>query len=249
MQRPNRITIAADSLTRYTSLGHAGERDYHICKIRQSDRVFFALSGMVADPDAKFDAFAIANTSLRGHGTIKVKAERLADAIRPQLLRVIQRVYRQGYSVGGKTIGHGIYEPALSLLVFGFEKGSPTVVYATFIRVDNPRGAPIDVFQVMKVCPGSGCPYGDGLWPLGEREAIDGLSPEAISLLRADTGDDVAKVRDLVNIEIKAQSNTVGGPVDTLVIDASGARFVEPLGACHQQAKPKTEKKREQHEN
>ncbi len=242
MQRPNRITIAADSLTHAT---HADARGYLSCKIREapSGGIFFAFSGLVGDPDAQFDAFAIANTSLRGDGSIKVEAKRLADAIRPQLLRVIQRAYRQGYSAGGKAIYNGAYVPALSLLVFGFENGSLAVVDFNFIRVDNPGGAPIDISQDMSACPGSGCPYGYNIWRLGEQETINALSPEARNLLRADTGDDVAKVRDLVNIEIAAEPSKVGGPIDTLVMDASGPRWIEPFGTCHQLVKTKTGKK------
>lgn len=240
--RSDRVTIAADSLTNTKENDvwskHSG------CKILEQGEVFFAFAGLSKDKIAGFDANAIANATFKSTaGGIQAKAARLAAVVSPALLKAVQQIYRdESQTTSAALIGNGKDKPVvLEAIVFGIEDGRAIVVGINFVRIDDPKRAPIEMSAKTGQCPGTGC-GATFVFYIGEKQAINKkLNGE--SFVKPLTGNDVDDARMLVKTEMSDKPGTVGGSIDTLVIDSKGAQWIPPLGVCRQPKNANEQKK------
>jgi len=108
----DQLLLAADSkFGVFSPKTHAGGR-----KIKQSNDVFFASSGLVQDAQTKFYVDQIARTALRPPGAMVKRANRLETEIVGPFLKALQRIKKAaplGVSAGSakaaRTIAGGLH--------------------------------------------------------------------------------------------------------------------------------------------
>ncbi len=230
VRRPDRIVVASDTLSLVWK-DTKWERKSR-CKIRTGGGIFFAFSGFDKDPTSGFYPDKIGRTVLSRTGTIASRANDLVETIRKPLLHAAERVHREIPSqLAEQIIGnHGYGSTILQLVVFGMERGVPTVVAVNFNTISGKSGRPVDIKPDVSICPGAACRDGDQYWLMGERAALDKAIKE--SFMPFWTGRDAEDVRKAVNVEVRDKPEHVGSPIDVLVIDASGPYWIPPPGKC-----------------
>jgi hypothetical protein len=109
----------------------------------------------------------------------------------------------------------------------GFEGGRATYV-ADYFSVLQKKGH-ISIQVTASRCPGDVCnTSGNSYLLIGEFAEVQ----RKISLGEFWTWDPIADARRIVDIEIHAQPNYVGGPVDILRISSRGITWIQRKAQC-----------------
>jgi hypothetical protein len=125
---------------------------------------------------------------------------------------------------------------------FGIEHGTPTLVLVKLEQAGSSRES-LKFVPHEFVCPGT-CPNQPRvILSLGQHKDIDEFERGNRTFLKNHSDQDAA--RKLVEVEEKAVPEWVGGPIDVLTLDASGAHWRES-GTCAAAANPDNDKPRRQ---
>jgi len=118
---------------------------------------------------------------------------------------------------------------ASTVIFFAIEAGVASYTADSFVAKEATAAGKIVVTRGERnSCPGKTCPSGQSIWMDGEHEAITeylsqhGNAPDG-------TGEDF--VRRMILLEISAKPSTVGPPISILLLDASGAKWIQ-RGSC-----------------
>ena len=226
------VVIGADSLGRHVDFVSNGPRltTFHHCKIHVANGTAFGFSGLDDNADAKLDVLQATTDVVSKGRDIRDSANTIANRIEGPLLVAIKLLYeRLGHNAYTQYIG--ITPSVLSIGIVGMRGNRPSFVTVEFLSENDPTGAPIKLSRRLFTCPGD-CP------PNTRRFSLMGFNAAAAKLINGGsfwTGDLIADVRRILDIEIKDVPDFVGPPVDVLTLDSSGVHWIPPYGECHNQ--------------
>jgi hypothetical protein len=235
IRTPEHLVVAADSLIVTWGPGSATLIS-HVCKLHQQDATFFAIEGMsIVYAGTGFSAEQLARQAVAHTASLEQAGlyfARIAAGPYGRVMTIMRRVDRRGWNLIAQHRGHGI---PLVAVFFGIEQGVPKYVIVGF-RVSI--GKRIAVVADVASCPGSAC--GDESdrkqWTiLGQAEAAyhEMGGGDHNSFARFQQGhSDAQMARSLISIEEQSAPDTVGGPINIVTVDASGAHWNAPSGHC-----------------
>jgi hypothetical protein len=207
------VILAADSKT--VGMRQSGHSvNYTTCKIRQVDNLFFAASGVITAPSFNIDQ--IAEHSLSRNGSVLERVGQLHSALLQELPKVIKQnppgelpISFQYVVVGTENrqpVVHLIYLPA----------GSRSVADLKWLSF--PKDVPLDKSTVTLF--------------LGRHEVIDRFRSKHPGW--EFNGVIFERLRELIGMEIRAAPQLIGEPIDVLLVDNAGTRWIErsPESKC-----------------
>lgn len=223
IRTPQEVVIAADSAATIRGGGLSATRRT-VCKIYQADTsLFFAVSGLVNDPQTGFDIPTIVASSSREGDSVAAKLARVEREVQTAVLRELPNVKERDPAGYAKLINS---KGAVTVALVGVDAGAPVATSFSLGLALSPKGA-IETTIIRDSCPGN-CPSGVRAFWFGEGDAIDRL--------RAAGGlpelDMPALARYLFQVEIDAGAPSVGGPVDVLRILPGGPIWVQKKPDC-----------------
>ena len=226
---PPLVVVAADSAGTYTLRGlDKPSAVSPICKIHQSGNIFFAVSGIINDPITGFNVPTIVAQASRSKDAIIDRVEEAARRLRSALPKELKYLRSEDPSAYKRRFEAPKY--AVAVLFFAFENKVPVLMAIVFEATSSPSGA-IHIAMRRSSCPGSDCPNGVLNLYLGRHEAIDRFTADHhIRVLSP--YDIVAIARSLVELEIVDASDEVQPPVDVLLVDADGPRWINKKKEC-----------------
>jgi hypothetical protein len=212
---PEKVILAADS-----RVTHEAGVVADACKIEHSGSTWIAVSGLVSDPSTGFSLGPLARPALMQGKSMKEQIARFADAVQPGLTRAVDGLRRDAPDEYGKLASG---RPVLQAILASQENGKPVLATVGFVLDGSgtlqPRASLID-----------------GSDARGPRLIYAGQQQRIREYLKANRnwieGDRQALVRDLVQLEIDAKTEHVGGPVDVIEIDTSGTHWIQRKSAC-----------------
>jgi len=217
IRKPSELAGAADSKA---NIGLGGESS-SLCKFKQVGSVFIAAAGLYSNSATGFDLYSVALTACQGRSTIQEKADRFARQVQEPLIRALKRIQSIDPEYYRRRLPEG--REVVQVAFFGFEVGAPRL----HVRAATLRNQKLVITR--KDCPGGDCVQ-------NTMAAILGSSDGAYSYINAhpEIQDiDLAQATNkLVEAEIRNNPNEVGGPVDILRIDKTGARWVQKKPSC-----------------
>ena len=216
----NQIIVGADSL-----VGNTAKKSD--CKIRQVGSYFIAFAGypFINTPTPeRFDIIDIFRQSIQGNqGTLKDKMLIFEPSIEAKL-RTILELTRGARKELFNTLYMQRDKIVLSVIVAGVEKKIPifsTIEYQIVSSLDEPvrlKATPLDfTYAFPPNNPPDGILYGNHL----EIEKI--IKEEGIPK----NIDPITTVLQWINLEIKANPDRVGPPIDILRITPQGAEWIQ----------------------
>jgi len=221
---PGVLVIGADSAGTFE--GRASVTNTRpVCKIYQSQGLFFAVAGLVRDPVTNFDTAAIVRSAAKSHTSIRAKTNAAISAIRLKIPREI-RILKTADPTMYQETNSGKRE-FVTVLLFGLEKGD-VLADGFGLKVQVSTKGIITTIPNRKSCPGHACPDGKYIFLLGDHDAIDRhfAAGRPIPNVLSDA------VRFLVNMEILENPNDVHPPIDILAVDPTGAKWVCRKAEC-----------------
>jgi hypothetical protein len=218
------IAVAADS----KMLARRGRehKELNVCKIWSHRNFFFAFAGMFAndssDAAAGYSAVNLLLKASTGLKDFEKIDSRFDNLIRAPLQRQIDADFAADPASFREK--HKGPEPiVLELAIFGITSNGTEMLQSN-VTLSFVGGRP----KIGKINHYS-CKNGTGdcFMPLGARNAID--NEVAIRPL---TGDLAADAERLVNVEVQALPQSVGGPIRVILIDRSGVDKRNPQDSC-----------------
>ena len=218
----NQIVIGADSKVTDT---YGNELNSQVCKIQQVGNLFVAFEGLLRD---KATGFSVPEISVRAlqlnpNASAETKVNILTGFLTSELFLELQRVRTNSpdefhTKLEGQTF--------LRVVIAGFERGRPLVFVRQFRTTFIARGVGVTVIpdDCLDACNGEVVTRF-----LGETDAIEGLPEDTPGFWRTGLADGV---RRLIETEIAARSEYVGPPIDLLLINAQGAKWIQKKAGC-----------------
>lgn len=193
------------------------------CKIRQVDDLFFAFSGFPEIPGADPGLMGIIRAAAGSGGNIADKVEAFDDIIVDAWSKALQTLKKkrpQFYEdeVKGRNV--------LQIAIAGIQKRKP-VFFMRHLKALERNGLPgIAIYK--KSCPGD-CVHGKVIAYLGHTGALKGHTSD-----RSDVWNDgyVQGIRTLISLQMKADPEHVGPPIDILHIKRRGANWIQVKSEC-----------------
>jgi hypothetical protein len=212
------IVIGADSKVTDT-FGNAAANQ--ACKIVQAGNVFFAYTGFARDTRTGLSIPQIASEALNLQPELSIaeKTRLLSERVVEKLNTELPLLKQNNWAGYREKIEGRIF---LRILVAGFEKNKPVILVRQF-RLGQTDGQTAGVIVSADDCDAK-CKGKNVTRYLGETDAIDGLPEETPGFWKAGLS---AGVRKLVETEIAARDEYVGGPVDILQITAKTAVWIQ----------------------
>jgi hypothetical protein len=212
---PEKVLLAADS-----RVTQDGGDSAEACKIAHSGTTWIAVSGLISDPATGFTLGPLARPALAQGRSVKEQIALLADALQPGLARAVDGLRRDAPEHYSRFAGG---RPVLQAILAAQENGKPVLATIGFVLdaagALQPRASLID-----------------GADARGPRLIYAGQQDHIREYLRTHrdwiASDRQALVRDLVQLEIDANTGHVGGPIDVVQIDAAGPQWVQKKSAC-----------------
>ena len=214
---PDRILMAADSRA---LLGTSAFVD--TCKIGHTGSTWFAVAGLITDATS---GYALGNSLHQAMSTpagLSDKVDRLITTVQPQLTTAIAGIQKDSPEqfadfASGRPILQAVLadtangRPVMATISFALDSTGALQPRATLIDGSDARGPRlIYAGQQERI----------RAWLHAHRGWID--------------GDNAALVRDLVQLEVDANSPWVGGPVDVVEITAAGPHWLDTKNACRE---------------
>lgn len=229
---PHEIVMGADSLASLTTIriDGAGNRTEiptksYICKIMQFDRVFLASAGHLghAGPGS-YNIDDIGRESC----TRKRRATECASAfvfkIEPLIKQQLERL-RQFDIASYRSTTQG--KAALQLFFAAVEGGIPVIVYKG-LRTINDDTEPVKITIDTDSCPGTIPSHKTVTVLAGHYSNIDRFKNDEI--FWREQGN-INGIRTLIEI-MKSHHSEVGGDIDILQINATGAKWIQHKEQC-----------------
>ena len=218
------VVLATDSKATYEG-GDAPENAGPVSKIYGMGDLFFAVSGLAEDPETKFTVPGIVAEASRGLSTVAEKVKAIEARLETALVTEVPKVRERDPDLYQKLVS-GKWD-VLSLVVVGLEKGVPFARGMAFSLNSSPDGLRASLKE--NSCPGD-CLFGvKTLW-LGQSDEIAKYM-EGRRSPRKPVAD---FARFLIQLEIDAKAEGVGGPIDIVRITSTGAEWVQRKPDCPQ---------------
>jgi hypothetical protein len=221
VRTPQVVYLGADSKT-ITEGQPATDRK--TCKIHQAGDLFFAVAGFAGDQRRGFNVPEIVARAARNGFTAGDRVRRSEEAVVEQLTGELVRLRKEAPALYEKVVkGEG--GTILALAFAGYEEGATFVIISQFAtRNENPPS----VFVKRDSCP-ENCPFGVKTFFLGSYQAIARYIGG-----KAGEGDmePIEAIRYLIELEIRENPQSVGGPVDILRIDRQGPKWIQKKDEC-----------------
>jgi hypothetical protein len=223
IRTPQEVVIAADSAATIRGDGRpATERT--VCKIYQAETsLFFAVSGLVNDPQTGFNIPKIVASSSLESGSMAFKLAKVEREVQAAVLRELPYVKERDPAGYAKLINS---KGAVTVALVGVDAGAPVATSFSLGLAVSAKGL-IETSIIRDSCPGN-CPSGVRAFWFGEGDAIDRL--RATGRLPELGMPELA--RYLVQVEIDSGAPSVGGPVDVLRILPGGPIWVQKKPDC-----------------
>jgi hypothetical protein len=201
-----------------------GKPPQHACKIHRVGQTFFAVTGM-AKASPGWDAYGTATAASGSGGGVRQIGSAFERIAKPRLVAAVERMRVDAPKLFAKHVrGEGV---VFSVAFVAIERGTPTLELVEF---RYRAGGSLDVTR--ESCPGGGCiGVGAESYFLGQSDAImkhrAATPPPDLTL---DTITDYFV--SLVELEIKAHPEDVGGPIDVVRINLNGTAQSLRRGHC-----------------
>lgn len=224
VRSPSAIWVGADSLTLQLK---TGARDTHSCKIYHRGLTYFAFAGPT-EVGGVFQATDVAKKSIGLNQTVSGARNRFVKFMIPLFERaipVIKDTYPEYYKEGWERpdVPKFVF---FEVVFFGFEDGSTVVEYAAF-RIQKSRDGEIRVLSNTEDCPGM-CNGPTTLRVLGKNQAFQ----PPFDWASAFTGNAVSAIQRMIHLEIEREPKWVGGDINILRLDNTGARWISDNSEC-----------------
>ncbi|MFH0844731.1 MAG: hypothetical protein V1930_04585 [Pseudomonadota bacterium] len=223
VRTPDEIWIGADSkvnLLLRKAVSRSG------CKIRRVGNLFIGYAGLAEYTKTNYDLVALVNEACLKGGTLddKVRAfdglivNPLSHALK-YIKRTHSRYYRQ--KIHGKA--------AVQMVFAAVEAGVPRL-HVRYLNVSEREGDSPSIALSKRNCPGGDCPNGEFAAYLGHNEAIVRFVEKERDFWTIGYAEGI---RELIDLEIQAEPDYVGGPIDILRLDRNGHRWIQRKEECH----------------
>jgi len=217
VRRPAHIVLAADSLA-------ISAKPHMVCKISHQGIVFYASAGVVDNTTTGFSAQAIAAQSAKATGSVAAAARQFADKARSPFSISLTEIRRDHPDFYGREV-RGKPEP-LQTIFASMEKKIPVFALVYFTIKETP--GQVDVDSHISDCPGTACRSGYAAQLLGEDRAASKLGAVPSFWDRGD----IEAAHQMVAAEITDRPGRVGGPVDIVLLNANGWRWLNKKQEC-----------------
>ena len=211
---PDRVVLGADSLV----VLNQGLPAASGCKIAQEGSTFFALSGLVEDQAAGLSVRTAASDAAKQGGEMPATIGRFVTDVTPKLAKALDLLKRES-SMDYEYLKSG--RPVLQAIFAGLQNGSPVMATVGF-NLDLQGGLRQQTNVVTAGNP---------------RLIYAGQQGRIREYLKAHrnwyTASNDGFIKDLVQLEVDVNSGLVGGPVDLLVLDAKGPRWLAKKPECN----------------
>jgi len=229
----NEVVIGTDSKrVRAAKEDLSNAQSELVCKIVRADNIFIVSAGIAGilphnhgKIPAEFDLTEIMNRAALGEGSMMDKADTLAKAVDGALLRISEWAKKKMRTFFEKMF---IGKQLLQVVIAGLENGLPTIIVMAFEPTISPSGE-LKINVESHPCPGVACPSGFVYIFIGKHEAIDRYLPLAPDMWK---NNPVEVVRELMEIEVTSERETVGRPIDILRITKDGPEWIQEKDMC-----------------
>jgi hypothetical protein len=220
IRSPRHIVIAADTKFSRTTPGGAQTEIIHYCKIQDIRGIFYGYAGLNTDSEGGYSLDKLAVNAIGSKRTLENVAAMLLTEVPGPLARALDRIKLRAPLYYKE---HFAELRQVDVFLASVESGIPKVVVIGF-QAENGTGR---IVGRTAGCPGIACGTN------GYVSTQIGTNKAAMNFIH--TGDDAADARKMVEIEIAARPDIVGGPIDEVVLTPSGHQWTEPYGKCNHQ--------------
>lgn len=223
IRTPEEIWIGADSKV---NLLFRKEVSRSACKIRQVGNLFIGYAGLAEYTKTNYDLVTVVNEACLKGGTLEGKVRAFEELIVNPLSHALKYM-RRNHSKYYRQKIHG--KTAVQIVFAAVEKGVP-ILHVRYLNVSDREGDSPAVALHKLGCPGRDCPRGEFASYLGHNAAIVQLMEKEKNFW---TRGYAEGIRELIDLEIQAEPEYVGGPVDILRLDRNGHRWIQKKEECH----------------
>jgi len=225
LRGPDYVILGADS--RVTDVNGDQTGSSSTCKIRQFDKVYFALAGPVGDGRG-FDVFELAARIANGRTDVVGIADDFERLMRRPLTEYLQRFYGESPAQFSRYCANRI---CLQVAFVTVDSGTPKIsIRGFFVTVSKKQVMVKPAIRERMDCPGT-C-------ATGAEQVLLGVNEEATSLYDRTphfwkVNGIVSGMEQLIGAEISAHADAVGPPISILQLDSQGVRFIpDHQGLC-----------------
>jgi len=222
IRNDNQVTVGADS--KGTWYGKQKTTQTH-CKIRQTGSLFYAFAMMTEHPQSGYSIPAIVNQVSQSNGSILQKAAFFENIVRDPIIRALEMI-RRDYPDDFKR--KHLKDPVLQIIFFGFEVNAPVLLARQF-RVNTSTDGSLQLTIDRNDCPGMECPKGLARLTMGEHGEIDRFLKRQPDFWKANVTEGVKR---MIQLQIDATPDKVGGPIDLIVVDGNGGHWLQRRQEC-----------------
>ena len=211
----NQIIVGADS--RVNVLKGAFEFEDRDCKIFQFRDFFFTYSGFNSD-DPQFDPTSIAKNCLDSGRSIMAMAECFEGKLKRELTPVLTSFLQKESQFWAR-----IKKAGFAYAIMGFENETPCVISASF-KITESTGVLVELERRNVFTRMSDREF---FIVLGEQSKYDQIKDHMGTTL-SKFSDYGSFIRWYINEQSSLTPHRVGGHVDILLIEKSGAKWINP---------------------
>lgn len=219
LRTPDAIFVAADSKLSWFDTS-ATVRS--VCKIRSVGSTWYVMGGVYQYPAAGYSAPALVASALRSPGNILAKAREFESKAAPAVELLLKRIEKDRAQTAE---WEEVASIPLTLFIFGFEDGGPSVSSREFVRATTADSFP----TVMTHRRDYGPDTREVVWLASPSTLAGGFATEVPSWQSMEPS---AMVKSFVEYAIRKRPKTTGGPIDVLRIDRTGHRWLRRKTEC-----------------
>lgn len=216
------VLVNADSiLIGADSLRSSGDT---VCKIGLEGTTHFTFAGVVDGAVTKFSLVSTITKAIASQKTIAEQIKALDALMLPILESEAEYVRLNQRSEAFMYAAAQVNAPFAEVVLVGVDNGKPTAAHRVYTL--GPK-------RITRACPGD-CPAATDTFFLGQIGAISKhLSKTGGAQKFFSERTDQAAIRELIEVEIAASPQLVGGPINILRIPVQGgADWLEGGGSC-----------------
>jgi len=219
LRTPEAIYVAADSkLSWFDTTGARGST----CKIRRVGSTWYVMGGIYQYTSTGYNAPALATLALRRAGTIAEKAREFESRVTPEVEKLLDRLSDE---TGESQDWEEVSSIPLTLFIFGFEGGGPTVSSREFARVTTAGGAPTISIHRRDYGPNTR----ETVWLASPSSLAGGFVAEVPAWQSMEPS---AMVKAFVEYAIRKRPKSTGGSIDVIRLDRAGHTWLRRKTDC-----------------
>jgi hypothetical protein len=219
---PDAIVIGADSKGSFIDQFSMKESKRQVCKIYQCGNYYYVVAGFTNNPVTKLDIGDIIGTYLKNENPISNQnLVNLKNEIKTSLINEINYQKSTDSSLILRTLGSD--NGLVSFGILGIKESKPFGHFFSFTY------SPEDILIKEDFCPGN-CPNDTKVFWLGESKAIEKYTSNQENTNK--TFNRIELVKHLIKLEIQDKPETVGEPIDILVISKENTYWVQKKECC-----------------